>query len=267
MTTKPSKADPSPAQTGVLASTLERGMRVLALFRDHHTPLSLTEIATLAGLEKSAAQRLTYTLHALGYLDRDDKNRRYRPGLRMLDLAYAYLIHDRLLERALPRLIELSRQLRSTVNLGVLDGHQLVYKARIPHSSLAYDATLIGVRQPAAVTAIGQVIAAFSPPDVLETLLAPGLPESMTPFTLTDPAQVRDRVNQARRDGFVISVQQIMPQEIVVAAPVMGPNRRAIAAIAMPVYMPEWTEDRVRADLVPALTDAARAISSVVASN
>ncbi len=256
---------PPTAKPTVLATTLERGMRVLALFRTHQTPLSLSEIAELAELEKSAAQRLTYTLHALGYLERDEKTRRYRPGLRMLDLAYAYLIHDRLLERALPHMIDLSRKMRTTVNLGVLDGSEVIYKARIPRSSLSYDAALIGVRQPAVVTGIGQVIAAFSPPEVIESLLAEPLPTPQTPFTYRDPAQIAARVEQARHDGYVISAQQIMLQEIVVSAPVFGPNRVAVAGISMPVYMPDWTEDRVRAELVPPLTEATRTISTSVA--
>jgi IclR family pca regulon transcriptional regulator len=240
-------------------------MRVLALFRTHLTPLSLSEITELAGLEKSAAQRLTYTLHALGYLERDEKTRRYRPGLRILDLAYAYLIHDRLLERALPHMIELSRKMRTTVNLAVLDGYEVIYKARIPRSSLSYDAALIGVRQPALMTGIGQVIAAFSPPEVIAGLLTQPLPAPQTPFTCQDPALIRTRVEQARHDGFIISSQQIMLQEVVVSAPVFGPNRVAVAGISMPVYMPDWTEERVRAELVQPLTEATRTISTSVA--
>jgi len=256
---------PPAAPPSVLASTLERGMRVLALFRTHLTPLSLSEIAELAELEKSAAQRLTYTLHALGYLERDQKTRRYRPGVRMLDLAYAYLIHDRLLERALPHMIELSRKTRTTVNLAVLDGHEVIYKARIPRSSLSYDAALIGVRQPAMITGIGQVIAAFSPPEVTQALLAQPLPTPQTPFTCQSPAELRARVEKARHDGFTVTTQQIMLQEIVVSAPVFGPNRQAVAGISMPVYMPDWTEERARMELVPALTEATRTISTSVA--
>ena len=82
------------AKGAVLAGTLERGMRILALFADHHTPLGISEIARLTGLEKSAAHRLTRTLLATGYLDRDETTRRYRPGLRMLDMAFAYLVPD-----------------------------------------------------------------------------------------------------------------------------------------------------------------------------
>lgn len=121
------------------------------------------------------------------------------------------------------------------------------------------------MRQPAAVTAVGQVIAAFSPPEALETMLAPGLPEPVTPFTCQDPQIVRARVAQAQRDGYVIWVQQIMVQEIVIAAPVIGANRQAVAAISMPVYLPERDEERVRRELVPAITDASRTISSIVA--
>lgn len=251
----------------VLVSTLDRGLQLLQLFRGTQDGLSLTEMTRRSGFEKSAVQRLAYTLHALGYLDRDDKTRRYRPGLKMLDFAYAYLIHDRLLERAMPRMVEVSRSLNTTVNLSVLDGRDMVYKARMPHSAMAFDGTLIGVRRPAAVTSGGQVIAAFSDDDVLETMLAGGLPGPLTAFTCTDEAEVRARVAQARRDGFVISNQQLMLQELVVAAPVIGPNRRAIAAISMPVYMPEWNEARVREELVPVITETARAISSIISQN
>ncbi|WP_176793805.1 IclR family transcriptional regulator [Rhodospira trueperi] len=249
----------------VLSSTLEKGLRILRLFRSTQDGLSLSEITRLTGLEKSAAQRLTYTLHGLGYLDRDERTRRYGPGLKMLDLSYAYLIHDDLLERALPRMLETSRAMNIAVNLGVLDGTEVLYKYRIPHSAVAFDNALIGVRQPAPVTAIGQVIAAFSDADVLDRMLSAGLPEPVTPYTLQDPEIVRRRVAQAKHDGFVISVQQVMLQEIAVAAPILGPDRTAVAAISMPVYMPEWDEDRVRRDLVAPITAAARAISSKAA--
>ncbi|MDT8280610.1 MAG: IclR family transcriptional regulator [Erythrobacter sp.] len=254
------------AKGPVLASTLERGMRILALFAEHQTPLGISEIARLAGLEKSAAHRLASTLLAIDYLERDDTTRRYRPGLKILDLAFGYLIQDRLLERAVPRIVEASRALGVTINIGVLDGADIVYKARIPSTSRAYDSTLIGTRRPAVVTAAGQIIAAFSTPDVLEELLRHGLPEPVTPFTLNDPETVRALVGQAARYGYVISHQQMMLQEIVVAAPILGSNRRAVAAISMSVYMPEWDEDRIRAEMVPELTNLARTVSSPIAT-
>jgi IclR family pca regulon transcriptional regulator len=251
----------------VLVSTLDRGLQLLQLFRETQDGLSLAEMTQRSGFEKSAVQRLAYTLHALGYLERDGATRRYKPGLRLLDFAYAHLIHDRLLARAVPHLVSLGSSLGITVNLAVLDGREVIYKMRLPHAAMAFDGTLIGARWPAAITAIGQVIAAFSEDHVTETMLSGGLPEPMTPFTCRDVEDVRARVARAKQDGFAISTQQIMLQEIAVAAPVIDFNRRAIAAISIPVYMPEWDESRVREELVPIITETARSISSIISRN
>lgn len=101
-------------------------------------------------------------------------------------------------------------------------------------------------------------------PEVLDPA---GIDRIVTAFTCLDEAEMRARVAQARRDGFVISNQQLMLQELVVAAAVIGPDRKAIAAISMPVYMPEWNGARVREELVPVITETARAISSIISQD
>ncbi len=246
----------------LFVGTLEKGMRIIELFRGVHTPLGLSDIARRTGLEKSAVQRLCHTLFKLGFLDRDDDTRRYRPGMRMLEMAFAYLIQDRLVELAMPRLIEIARAFGTTVNLSVLDGAHIVYKTRIPHARQAYDTTLIGVRQPALNTASGLVMLAFRPPEELEAVLASWQPTAITPYTTTDPERIRAQVAAARRDGYTITSNQLMLQELGVAAPVLGDAGIAVAAVSMPVYMPEWTVERVRDELITVVTETARSVSS-----
>ena len=50
-------------QNTLFVGSLEKGMRVLAAFDHNHTAMGLTELAERTGLEKSAAQRLSNTLH------------------------------------------------------------------------------------------------------------------------------------------------------------------------------------------------------------
>ncbi|GAA0585173.1 IclR family transcriptional regulator [Caenispirillum bisanense] len=245
----------------LFVGTLEKGMRIIDLFRTAHTPLGLSDIARRADLEKSAAQRLCHTLYKLGFLERDDDTRRYRPGMRMLEMAFAYLIQDRLVELAMPRLIEVARTFNTTVNLSVLDGVHIVYKTRIPHARQAYDTTLIGVRQPALNTAAGLVMLAFRPPEDLESVLARWQPAAITPHTTTDPERIRAQVAAARQDGYTITSNQLMLQELGVAAPVMGEAGVAVAAVSMPVYMPDWSVERVREELVSVVTETARSVS------
>src|SRR3546814_18850039 len=59
-------------------------------------PISLTEIAAATGFGKSASQRLTHTLTALGYLEKNPETRRYRMTVRALDLAHGLLITDQI---------------------------------------------------------------------------------------------------------------------------------------------------------------------------
>lgn len=246
----------------LFVSTLEKGLRIVELFRTVHTPLGLSEIVRRTGLEKSAAQRLCHTLAKLGFLERDEETRRFRPGMRMLEMAFAYLIQDRLVELAMPRLIEASRRFNSTVNLSVLNGDHIVYKTRIPHASQSYDTTLIGVRQPALSSAAGLVMLAFRPESEREDLLARWQPVAITPHTTTDPDRIRAQIAQVVRDGYTITSGQLMPQEIVVAAPVLGVDGAAVAAVSMPVYRPDWTPKRVQEELVSVVTETARSVSS-----
>lgn len=48
-----------------------RAMTVLSVFHDADHPLSLTEIARAAELDRSTTQRLVHTLRKLGYIRRD----------------------------------------------------------------------------------------------------------------------------------------------------------------------------------------------------
>ena len=101
----------------LFVSSLEKGFRVLEAFREAPGDLGLTEIALRTGLDKSAAQRFTNTLHQLGYLEKDARSRRYRPASRLMDFSYTFLHQNRLAEIAVVRLINASKVHGTTVNL------------------------------------------------------------------------------------------------------------------------------------------------------
>lgn len=67
---------------------LGRGLQVLEVFSEKPPSLTLTEIASAVGLDKSTAFRFVYTLQQLGYLERDPETKRYRLGLKVLRLGF-----------------------------------------------------------------------------------------------------------------------------------------------------------------------------------
>ena len=55
----------------LFVESVEKAFKVLEAFRSDKVDLSLVEIISRTGLNKSAAQRFTHTLHRLGYLKKD----------------------------------------------------------------------------------------------------------------------------------------------------------------------------------------------------
>ncbi|MGI9371310.1 MAG: IclR family transcriptional regulator [Hyphomicrobiales bacterium] len=254
------------ADNPLFVGSLEKGFRVLKAFRRGQRELklrdlSLMELAQLSGLDKSATQRFTYTLHKLGYLEKSPRTRRYKPSVNLLEFSYAYLLSDRMAETAMPRLIEASKRYNTTVNLCELVDTHIVYTIRIPHERAAYRATIPGRRIPAFCSAGGVAILSRTPEQQLVDTLERTEFSPITEWTITEPRKVEARIKRARKKGYDLGVQQALPYEISTAAPVLDTEGNAIAAVQIPVYMPEWTVEMAQEKIAPIVTDTARVIS------
>ena len=240
---------------------LAKGLRVLRAFDEANPALSLTELVARTGLDKSAVQRLANTLHLEGLLEKDSETRRFRPSHRWLEMAYAYYWSDPLIPLAMPKLIELSQQLGETVNLGEISGDHIIYVSRLPCKRTAFAAMLPGRRLPALSTAVGRAILATWPEAEAEAAVATWPVGRNTPRAITDRAEIAGFVAQAAHEGFALSRDQMILNEIAIAAPIRGPDSRAMAAVQCSVSAHSWTEERIRREILPALQDTANAIA------
>lgn len=246
--------------------SVEKGFDVLKAFRRGQAELglrdlSLSEIGKLAGMDKSAAQRFTNTLVALGYLAKDPLTRRYRPAVNLVDFYYTYLVGNRLAEIAMPRLIEAGKVYDTTVNLCELSGTDVIYTIRIPHEKARFETTISGRRVPAFCTAGGCVILANMARTECEAVLAASDRSPITEHTVTSLKGIRERIARARRNMYDVGVNQALMTEISTAAPVFNSEGRVMAAVQIPVYMPQWSRRQVEDRIVPLAIETARAIS------
>lgn len=245
----------------LFVGALAKGLKLLRAFDESHTDLSLSDLVTRTGLDKSAVQRLANTLHLEGFLVKDAETRRFRPSHTWLELAYAYFWSDPLVSLAMPKLIELSQQLGETVNLAELSEDHIIYVARVPCKRTAFAATIPGRRLPALSTAAGRAILSTYAPDVLDEAIASWPLTGHTSRSITDRNEVARLIEQAREDGYTISRFQLLPNEIAIAAPIIAPGGRAAAAVQCSVSSHSWDEEAIRRDILPALQDTANSIS------
>ncbi|GGD23546.1 IclR family transcriptional regulator [Aureimonas glaciei] len=245
---------PNPRQDTLFVASLEKGMRVLEAFGESRPEMSLQQLAAAAGLDKSATQRFANTLHRLGYLAKDPVTRRYRPAIKCLELANAYLWSEELLRVAMPKLIDLRQAIGETVNLAILDGDSIVYAVRLPNARTSFTASIIGRRIPALNTSSGRAMLSLSEPSERRRCVEEWPMRRYTAHTLMDRGAILALVDEAATKGYSIGFDEIMINEIGLSAAIRGSGRTR-AAIQCSLSATHWDTARIERLIIPPLID------------
>ncbi|UPK33815.1 helix-turn-helix domain-containing protein [Bradyrhizobium sp. 186] len=248
-------------RSSLFVGSTEKAFQVLHAFDGPQRYMTLADIARAAGLDRSAAQRLVYTLETLGYLKRIEGTRNYGLTSKVLQFSHSYLKANDLIDRASPYLLDISRNLGETCNLHELDGHEIVFVARFPGQHLINIDIVIGSRLPTFFTASGTAILSALPEEERLDLLKRTPLAPLTPFTVIDPKALLERVRVAARRGYAVIMNETVMGDISVAAPIIDEHGRAVAAINISVPTTRWTRERAEAELAQHVHVAATSIS------
>jgi DNA-binding IclR family transcriptional regulator len=216
--------------------TLERGLLLLELFDADNSEMTLNQLRERAGLPKATIQRLMKTLEARKWVAYDPGSRKYYLGASVLRISYLAASHSELVRVTHPLLQRLAEETRETASLSVWTdlGPLIVDTVLTPHHFKP--GTNIGMILPGVYTADSQVLVAFGPEEAWDSLLAHPI-EQLTPFTITDPAKIRERWQRVREQGVAFDKGEWNADIPAVAVPVfdrLGRLRGALA-IAPPV--------------------------------
>ncbi|WP_433799627.1 IclR family transcriptional regulator [Actinomycetospora sp. CA-084318] len=210
-----------------------RVLDVLGAFGPDHRALSLSEIGRRAGLSLSTTHRLVGELQAWGALERGEDGR-FSVGLRLLELSALAPRGLGLREIAFPHLDDLHRVTGGNVHLGVRDGHEVVYVEALRSRRTAQVSSRVGDRWPLHATGTGIVLLAHADPAEVDEVLARPLAR-YTARTQVDPALLRVRLAQVRRDGVAVLRGQITDDAMAVAVPVHDRRGDVAAALSLVV--------------------------------
>ncbi|MBH1963397.1 MAG: helix-turn-helix domain-containing protein [Comamonadaceae bacterium] len=248
-----------------IAST-EKSFQVLESFGGSQRQMSLAEIARIAGLDRSAAQRVVFTLETLGYLARVPESRSYELTAKVLHLSYDYLRANEIVNKASPYLLEVSRNTGETSNLQGLQDSEIVFLARFHGRYLVNIDFAVGARLPAMYTASGIAIMGRLPVEQRQVILKQTVLTPMTPQTETDPERLLARIAEMADQGYAVVANETLMGDIAVAAPITDHRGNAVAAISIAAPTTRWTVERAIAELAPQVVVAATSISGVKSS-
>jgi IclR family pca regulon transcriptional regulator len=240
--------------------SLDRGLAVIRAFGPDRERLSLSEVARATGLTRAATRRFLLTLVKLGYVRNDGREFSLRP--RVLELGYAYLSGLGMPEVAAPHLEELVAQVRESSSISVLDGHHIVYVARVPTKRIMTVSISVGTRFPAYATSMGRVLLAGLSDGDLDSYLADAELVPITARTVTDPARLREILRDVARQGYAIVDQELEEGLRAIAAPIHGSGGAVTAAINVSAHASRVSMAAMRAELLPRMQETARRIEA-----
>ncbi len=253
------------AQTSLLFNqSLEKGLAVLAAFSASRRTMTIAEIAEVAGINKSSAQRMVFTLEQLGYLRKHPQTRRYQLTLQVMKVGYNYLAADPLIDVANPFLSELTKVTSETSCLTEPDGDEMVYLARFVSAHFVPVHMPIGSRIPMYCTASGRAYLSALPEAEARALIEQSARIAHTPHTLTSVEDVMAELRQARLRGYAMNAEELFLGDMTIASPVMGGKGRPLGAIHVVAPTARWTREDTEQRLGPPLLQCARAISNSV---
>jgi IclR family pca regulon transcriptional regulator len=240
--------------------SLERGLSVITAFGPATPALSLSDVARATGLTRAAARRFLLTLVDLGYVRQDGKLFRLTP--RVLSLGYAFLSSLSLPGLAEPHLERLVREVHESSSMSVLDGHDIVYVARVPTSRIMTVAINVGTRFPAYATSMGRVLLAGLDEAALEEHLSTLQLRRFTEHTVASADQLRARLQETREQGYAIVDQELEHGLRSIAAPVRNRHGKVVAAVNVSSHVSRITRDKARRELLPPLLRAVTEIET-----
>jgi len=249
-----------PGASDQFVQSLARGLDVIRAFDAARPRMTLSEVATQTGLSRAAARRFLLTLVELGYVRSDGRDFSLTP--QVLRLGTAFLSGLGLPDLAQPHLQRLSARVGESSSVAVLDGHKIVYVARVATRSIMSVGITVGTRFPAHATSMGRVLLAALPPAELDAFLASADLSGSDGRPSTDAVRVRETVGQVAAQGWASTDQELAPGLRSVAAPVRDRSGAVVAAL----NISSTTAHDPAAEYLDALLDTARALSDDIAA-
>ncbi|GAB7193650.1 IclR family transcriptional regulator [Kineococcus sp. NUM-3379] len=235
--------------------SVERAAALLRLLAAAPGGVGVVDAAHSLGLAKGTVHGLLRTLVGVGFVEQD-RSGRYRNSPALARLASGGLDANDLRSHAVNWADSLASRTGEAVRLAVLSEGRALVVHHVFRPDDSQQELEVGAQLPAHACALGKVLLAY-------TGFRPAALPRCTPRTLTQPAQLRRALAEVREQGWALDVEEQQPGIASIAAPVRDRGGLVVGALGVHGAVEDVVDPsgRPRAGLVPAVRQAARAVS------
>ena len=220
-----SKVSSSSKDTPGSVPALDRTLDILELLSSADKGLSLSALSQQLDLPKNAVFRITQTLMARGYLDRDAKTKEFELTSKLMRIASFRANRLSLPELALQEMKALRDQTRETVQLGTLSGNEGVIIEQIEGLEPLRIVVDIGLRFLLHCNAPGKMLLAHMPTPKRKKRIEEMDLEARTSRTITDRSKLHLECERILDLGYSVDFAEGNEGIHCIAGPIFNPDQ------------------------------------------
>ncbi|MDY0287566.1 MAG: IclR family transcriptional regulator [Sphaerochaeta sp.] len=219
-------------QNRVLA--VERVMSILEYLAQEGSA-TLSQMARDVSLHKSTLFRFLSTLTSLGYVYKDSGSETYSLTQKMNHFTHYTHEHSLLHEFAIPIMEALASTTQETIHLATMENGKIHYISKIEstQSLRVVTSSQSGGDAPVYCTGLGKALLAAKPEDEKRTIVQSLSFFKYTANTITEQANLHAELLRIKAHGYAIDNEEHEEGIFCIAAPIMGKDKKALAAISI----------------------------------
>lgn len=247
------------------SKSLEKGLRILALFSRETPSLTQSEIAKILELNTTSTYRYINTLVELGYLEKDPQTKVIRPAI--LCLAFCNNLigatdHMHLIKGVIDRT---HTEHNISIDTAFIVSDKIV---RIYHKSAE---EILTYRLPDSSgnclhnTALGKAyLSSLDPEELIQKVNTIAL-SPKTEHTITNKKELLAELKSARQKGYATNIEEYLPGLIAIAAPLMDPRTgKGIGAVSFDFSLLQNSAEDMVKNYAPLILQVATILSDLV---
>jgi len=231
--------------------------------------IGISDLSRELGLGKSTIHRILDTLLFYRYIDKNEETNRYRLGWELYTIGQMVPRQNQLYNLDNTYLIELSKQTKETVNVGILSNNEVVIISKIEGSDENLRVTLQpGDHEALHATGLGKILISETPEDKIREMVREekGKLRKYTQNTIITVDQLVDEIEKVRKQGYAVDSEEYSIGLYCIAMPLRDYTGNIIAAISVSSPYARINEARIK-EILHYLEIASHKISATLGYN
>jgi IclR family acetate operon transcriptional repressor len=224
--------------------SLDRGLIILESVANSSTPVSLSELTGVLGIDRSSVFRLANTLKRRGFLAYPAGRKDYILGPALWRLSHHYDWGTMLIRVSREQLKHLASETNETAHLAVREGKQALFIDHATANHVIAVSGQTGESVPLYCTAHGKALLADLEQADLVSLFGPGPLRRYTKQTIVTLPQLARACSQIRSQGYSSDDGEMQEGVRCVAAPIRAQNGVVVGSIGISAPAIRFPKDR-----------------------